>query len=52
MLIAAIGAIWLRLFLYPKAMKVIRYFQWGKYHKAVLVATCTSTGEYTNYSNF
>lgn len=52
MSIAAIRAIWLRLFLYPKTMKVVRYFLWGKPHKAVLVATCTSDGMYTNYANF
>lgn len=49
MSIAAIGAIWLRLFLYPKTMKTIIYTLWGKPHKAVKVATCTSNGEYMNY---
>lgn len=51
MSIAAIGAIWLRLFLYPKNNEKVRYSLWGKPHKAILVATCTSNGVYTNYAN-
>lgn len=51
MSVAAIGAIWLRLFLYPKTMKKITYTAWGVTHAAIKVASCSSDGVYINYTH-